>query len=297
MKKMKDFSMRDFKKAAIPAVVCLKIVLAVVFWATMAKAAAPKETTYDRVMRTKTLRCGYIDYPPHMIIDPATKVKSGIMHDIVEEAAKLLELKVEWTEEIGWANTVTTLNSGRVDAICTSFWQNPVEGRYVGFTMPLFYSAVNAYVRADDNRFTGHPEKMDDPAVSVSASDGAEAMFIAQQNYPKAKIVSLPNMTDESQLLLEVATKKADVTFVEAYLGQKFIKNNPGKLKNITAQEPVRLFGNTMAIPQDDVKFKSMLDSALVQMLYGGEVDKIIKKYEEVPGGIYRVAKPYEVPK
>jgi ABC-type amino acid transport substrate-binding protein len=44
----------------------------------------------------------------------------------------------------------------------------------------------------------------------------------------------------------------------------------------------------------DDYKFKTMLDSALVQMLYGGRVDKIIKKYEEVPGGIYRVAKPYE---
>lgn len=256
-----------------------------------------KESAYDRVLRTGVIRCGYINYPPHVIVDPATKVMSGISHDIIEEAARVLGLKVEWTEEVGWANTVETLRTGRVDAICTSFWQNPVEGKYVGFTIPMFYSAVGAYVKADNKFLKSDLSNVNDSAVRISASDGAISFFIAQQDYPKATVVSLPNMTDETQMLMEVDSGKADITFIETYLGEKFIKANPGSLKNLTPQKPVRLFGDTFAIPMDDVKFKSMIDSALIPMIEGGTVDKIIKKYEEVPNGILRVAAPYKIEK
>lgn len=257
-------------------------------------ADAAKESTYDRVLRTGVIRCGYINYPPHLIVDPATKVMSGISHDIIEEAARVLGLKVEWTEEVGWANTVETLRSGRVDAICTSFWQNPVEGKYVGFTVPMFYSAVGAYVKADNKNLKSDLSNVNDLAVKISASDGAISFFIAQQDFPKATVVSLPNMTDETQMLMEVDSGKADITFIETYLGEKFIKANPGSLKNLNPQNPVRLFGDTFAIPMGDVAFKSMLDSALIPMIEGGTVDRIIKKYEEVPNGILRISQPYQ---
>jgi ABC-type amino acid transport substrate-binding protein len=161
----------------------------------------------------------------------------------------------------------------------------------------LFYSAVGAYVREDEARIKPDLSNLDDKAFKISGSDGAVASTVAQQDFHHATLLSLPNMTDETQMLLEVAGRKADISFIETYLGEKFIKANPGALRNLVPDNPVRLFGNTFAVPMGDVKFKSMLDSALVQMLYGGRVDKIIKKYEEVPGGIYRVARPYEAVK
>ncbi|MCB9988144.1 MAG: transporter substrate-binding domain-containing protein [Rhodospirillales bacterium] len=253
-----------------------------------------KETTYERVMRTGTIRCGYIDYSPHLIVDPATGKKSGITHDIMEEAARLLGLKIDWAEELGWGNTVTAIESNRVDAICTSFWQNPVEGRYLGFTIPLFYSAVGAYVKEDDHRFDGGLSDVDSPEIRISATDGNMAFLVAGQDFPSARLVSLPNMTDETTQMLEVATGKADITFVETYLGEQYRKNNPGTLRNVIPDNPIRVFGNTIAIPQDDVRFQSMLNAALVQLLNGGFVEKTIRKYEEVDGGIYRAAKPYQ---
>ena len=271
------------------------LILAAVIGVAIPAFAAESETTYDRVLRTGELRCGYINYPPHLIVDPATKAITGISHDIVEEMAALLGLKVAWTEELGWGNTVEAMRSGRVDAICTSFWQNPVEGKYVGFTIPLFYSAVGAYVRTDDSRIKADLSNLDDKAFKISGSDGAVASTVAQQDFPHATLVSLPNMTDETQMLLEVSGKKADIAFIETYLGEKFIKTNPGTLKNLVPNNPVRLFGNTFALPMGDVKLKSMFDSALVQKLYGGRVDKIISRYEEIPGAITRVAKPYQV--
>ncbi len=260
-------------------------------------ADTAKESTYDRVLRTGVIRCGYINYPPHLIVDPATKAISGISHDIIEEAARVLGLKVEWAEEVGWANTVETLRTGRVDAICTSFWQNPVEGKYVGFTVPTYYSAVGAYVKADNKTLKADLSNINDPAVRISASDGAISFFIAQQDYPKATVVSLPNMTDETQMLMEVDSGKADITFIETYLGEKFIKANAGSLKNLTPQKSVRIFGDTFAIPMGDTALKSMLDSALIPMIEGGTVDRIIKEYEEVPNGILRVAAPYKIEK
>jgi len=274
----------------------LAVFLFAFFPPIMAQAASkPKESSYDRVLRTQTIRCAYINYPPHFIVDAATKKMSGISYDIMAEAARVLGLKIDWVEEVGWANTVEEIRSDRADAICTSFWQNPVEGKYLGFTTPLFYSAVGAYVRSDNNNLRKDLSNINDPKVRISASDGSISFFTAQQDYPKATTLSLPNMTDETQMLMEVNAGKADITFIETYLGEKFIKANPKSLKNLASDHPVRLFGNTFAIPIEDVKFKSMLDSALIPMIQGGVVDKIITKYEEVPNGMLRVAKPYDL--
>lgn len=251
------------------------------------------QSAYNRVLASETLRCGYINYPPHIIVDPATKTITGIAHDIVEEMAALLGLKVVWAEELGWGNTVEAMRAGRVDAICNSFWQNPVEGKYVGFTVPLFYSAVGAYVRADETRIKPDLSNLNDPQFRISGSDGAVASTTARQDFPLATLISLPNLTEETQMLQEVAADKADITFIETAVGEKFLKANPGTLKNLAPSRPVRLFGNTFALPIHDAALKSMLDSALMQMLQGGRVEKILNRYEETPGTMLRVAPPY----
>jgi len=257
--------------------------------------AAEKESTYDRVMRTGIIRCGYVPYPPAVMKDPNTGAFSGILVDVMGEVGHLLSLDVEWTEELGWATTVEALKSGRVDAICVGFWQNPAEGKYVGFTNPMWYSAVNAYVRNADNRFDSNPAALDSPDIRVSAIDGEMSGIIARQDFPKAKILSKPNMANVTDLLLDVTTDKADVAFVETYLAEEFLANNPGTLKNVTGDSPLRVFGNTIALPMGDVPFQSMLNSALVQIVNSGQMEKILTRHEKYPGSLYRVAKTYEI--
>ncbi len=259
--------------------------------------AAERKSAYDRVMERGTLRCGYVAYAPAILIDPNTKEMSGIVHDVMEETGKLLNIKIEWAAEVGWGDTVEAIQSGRVDAICVGFWQNPAEGKLLGFTIPLWYSAVNAFVRNDDARFDKDLSALDAPDIKVATSDGEMAGIIARQDFPRAQILSLPNMTDVTQQLLAVNTKKADVTFVENYLAKDFLANNPGSLKSLTTQKPLRVFGNTIAIPQDDVRLQSMLNSAFVQILNSGQMDKILDRYEKHPGSFYRVAPPYKIPK
>jgi polar amino acid transport system substrate-binding protein len=276
----------------------IALILALCAFATPAFAQdAPKETTYDRVMRTKTIRCGYVVLPPHIIKDPNTEIMSGIIYDIMEESAKLLDLKIDWSEEVGFATMNTGLQTGRYDAICFNYWQNPADGRlgYIGFSTPLYYMPVGAFVRADDTRFDKDMTALNDPGVRISSSDGQISTLIVQQDFPKAQVVTLPNMTDVAQNFMEISAGKADVTFLSLRDGYKFDKANPGQIKNITARQPVRVFASVIAIPQDDRKFEIMLNTAFSQLINGGTVDRILKRYEEYPGAIFPVAKPYEV--
>jgi polar amino acid transport system substrate-binding protein len=256
-----------------------------------------KESAYDRVLRTGVIRCGYVNYPPHLIVDPNTKKMSGISYDTMEEAARMLGFKVEWAEELGWGNTVEAIRSGRIDMFCTSLWPSSVEGKYVGYTVPMFYSAVGAYVRADDKTIQADLENLNNEKFKISATDGNISYFIAQQDFPQATVVAMPNMTDETQMLQEVVARKADIAFIETYLGEKFIKTNPDSVKNIISDKPIRIFGNTFGLPMGDVQLKSMMDAAIVPLIEGGMLEKIIKKYEEVPNGILRVAAPYKIEK
>jgi ABC-type amino acid transport substrate-binding protein len=252
---------------------------------------------FDRVIANKEIRCGYVAVPPHIIKDPNTGRLSGIIYDVMEEAGKLLDLKINWAEEVGFATMNPGLDAGRYDAICFGYWQNPTEAKlgYLGFSTPLYYMPVGAFVRVDDARFKQGLDPINDPDIRISSSDGMIASMIAQQDFPNAKVISLPNMTDVSQNLMEVITGKADVTFLAYRDGFRFEKMNPGKVRNIDIDQPVRVFPSTIAIPQNDRRFEVMLNTAFIQLLNGGQINRILKKYEEYPGAILPVAQPYVI--
>lgn len=88
-------------------------------------AAETKESAYDRVIRTGTIRCGYAISPPVMVQDPNTKKLSGLDYDLWQEIGKDLGLKIEFVEEAGWGNFIEGLRSNRYDAFCTELWPDP----------------------------------------------------------------------------------------------------------------------------------------------------------------------------
>ncbi|MDR3425756.1 MAG: transporter substrate-binding domain-containing protein [Alphaproteobacteria bacterium] len=79
---------------------------------------AHKETAYERVIRTRTLRCGYALWPVVEDIDPTTKVLKGTAPDFANALAAKLDIKIKWVQEVIWGEQVEALNSGKIDAIC-----------------------------------------------------------------------------------------------------------------------------------------------------------------------------------
>ncbi|MDD5586116.1 MAG: transporter substrate-binding domain-containing protein [Alphaproteobacteria bacterium] len=257
--------------------------------------AARAESVYDRVMRTQVIRAGYVSNPPSCMKDPNTGKYSGIFVEAMQEAVKKLGLRIEWTEEAGWGTMIEGMESGRYDIVPCAIWPNSRRSTHVDFTKPLFYSGIAAYVRADDNRFDKNITLINSPSVKIATMDGEMAEVIASTDFPLAQKVQVPQLSEISNMLLNVKDRKADVTFVELYFAHEFLKNNPGALKNITADKPLRVFPDTVMIPGNEFALRQMLDTAFEELLNTGYVDSLLDKYEPAPGTFYRLAPPFHI--
>lgn len=258
---------------------------------SLSSAKAPTGTL-EKVSSSGVIRCGYVTYPPGLIKDPNTGKISGIFPEVLEKAAANLGLKVEWTEEVGWGTMVEGLKAGRYDMIGSPVWPTSQRILVADFTHPIYYGGAEAFVRADDARFDNGLEILNDPQFKIATTDGEVTDAIAQQDFSKATRVSLPQLTDLSQLLLTVADGKADITFAEPHIAYEFMKSNPGKIKAARPGKPARLYPNTMMLSQSDLAFRRMIDLAISELQNNGVVDSILKKYEPFPGAFYRNASP-----
>ncbi len=251
---------------------------------------------YSRAIQRGELRVGYLILPPYLMKSTATGQLSGIFYDVVEEMGTRLGLKVRWVEEVGLATLSEGLDAGRYDMIAFTLWRSAARAKNVAFSTPLFYSTVGVYVRAGDKRFVGKLSALNDPAVTVAGIDGELAADIARADFPKAKLDSLPQLSDYSQMLLDVASRKADVTFYNRVLAERFIRQNPGKIEDISGDKPIRVFAECFILPIQDYAFQSMIDATVEEMLENGQIDRIFAAHGEDPREYYRPLVPYRNP-
>ncbi len=242
------------------------------------QATVSSETAYDRIMRTNTIRCGYTLYEPFVRKNPNTGEFSGVIVDLMSEIGQLLNFKIEWTEEVGWATAVEGLRTKRYDVMCVGYWRQSLEAKYLFYTVPFQYSKVGVIVRSDDHRFDKNLDTINQPNIRIVSSDGELASAIAKRDYPRAHLQEAPNMTDFTQRLEDIAANKADVTFIDDAITAKYLKSNTYKVRRLDTP-PIRIFQNTLAFSQDE-KLKSLLDSVVMELIDNGVMDKIIDKYD-----------------
>ena len=251
------------------------------------------QSDYYRIVREGKIRVGYISYPPSFIHDPNTNQFSGIFHEVLQEIGRRAQLKIEYTEEVGWGTMIEAIQTNKVDIICTGVWPTIERGKQINFTSPLYYSVIKAYTRYGNNNLDGDIAKLNSSEFSVSAIDGEMTSIIANSDFPKAKLASLPQTTDISQLLLEVANGKADATFAEPAVAGAFMASNPNKIKEIQKIEPLRIFPNTMIVGKSNYELLSTLNIALEELHNNGFIEQVVNKYEKYPNSFYRVANLY----
>ncbi len=277
------FSKRDFLSLLVSGVVAAPTA-AIVAKTVEATPYHPAETAYERVCRTKRLRCGYGLWEPGMSRDLKTGQLKGIFHDYLLAIGRHTGLTIEFTEEIGWGDYPAALNSGRIDAMCFGAWPKATLATEVIFTKPTYYLPVYAYVRANDSRFDSAPEKINTPAVTISTMDAELSSELALSQFPQARTLSVPQMSPAGTLLLNVATGKADITFTDAWTGAVFMQANPDKLKVLPMKRPLRLFGHTIPVARGEDLLANMLDVATDEIMSTGEFESIVANYATVPG-------------
>lgn len=259
-----------------------------------AAAEAKKETTYERVMRTKELHCGYLIYPPNFMIDVNSKKMSGIFYDAVEAMGKELNLKIVWQEEGAYDNLIEGLNTGRIDAICSGLWENPAKAAVVDFSDYFFFNELAVYAREGDTRFDNNLAALNDPKITFAVIEGAIADQIAKTEYPQAKRNALPPLSDFPQLLMEVASNKADVTISATQEILVYDQNNQSKLHKVATEKPFRLYPNVIFVRKGEHDLMATLNTALHQINHTGRLESILASYEKQPGTLVRIAKEYD---
>jgi ABC-type amino acid transport substrate-binding protein len=284
-------------------IVAVVVVLSVFVSLVTIKLVAPSANTaqaqsvYNKVMTSGVITACYVEYPPAIIKDPNTGKLSGIFYDALNKAAANMGLTVNWTVEVGWADLIPSLNAGKCDIVGSPAWGNSTRGKSSEFSVPLYYSAINAYVRTSDNRFNGNPLLANNSQYTVMDEDGETSQVIVGQMFPNAKTVTLPQTDDVSEMLLDVTSNKADMAFLEASIANQFLKTHPGTLKNVSASTPVTVYGNVYLVKKGEFEFKTAIDNAMNELLGNGYITQLINQYgKDYPGGFYNVAPPYVVP-
>jgi len=282
-------------------------IVLIVFIATLSLSAcvassssvqtASKQSLYDRVIRTGKIRCAYVVYAPDCIKDPNTGKLSGIGIEAIELVAKKLGLQVEWTEEVGWGTMLEGLQTGRYDLVASLVWTNANRAKLMSFSKPLFYSPIFVFARKGDHRYKGQLEKINSPKVKIVTIDGETAQVVADADFPKSSRLSMPQMTDYSQVSLNIASGKADIALLEQIIADQYLRNNPNSIENISDGKPIRVFPNCWMFNRGEFEFKAMIDTVLEEVINSGAMDKIISKYEKSANELYRVALPYQLPK
>jgi len=252
-----------------------------------------EESRLETILKTGKIRASYLVYSPYFRKDPNTGELSGIFHDIMEEIGRAAELKIEWVEEVGYEGLFAGLDSRRYDVFAGGLWPSTSRAKAGGFTIPVFYSVIKAWGRKEESRFEGL-KGINSPDVRIATIDGAMEDIIAKTDFPSAHRESLPQLSMFTQNLINITHKKADVTFAEPGIIQEFLQTNPGTLKELAPDKPLRIFGNSIVVPRGDFELKAFLDVALREMLYSGIVERILKRYEPAPGIFPRVALPYQ---
>jgi len=289
--------MKNLTVLILAAIIAAAVAYGVVHYSGGKKTSATTETTYARVVRTHTLRCAYIVYPPETIKDPNTGKLTGTIPDMMTEVGKQLGWNIEWTAEVGFADMFEGFNTGKYDALCSGLWRNPDRAKKGLFAIPTNYGIYYAIVRRDDNRFDNDLAAINDPKVRISVIDGEYGDFVAKESFPAAQTVRLPQLSDVSMLLENVATGKADVVFLQTAPASKFMQNNPDKLKIIDSH-PVRVMpAPAVVVPLGERDLKDVLDASFEFMINNGAVEKILRHYDPELKSYNLIAKPYETAK
>jgi len=253
--------------------------------------AQDKQSAFDRVVETQTLRCGYNFWEPGLVFDEENQRLWGFYHDVMQEFEKESGVKVEWAHVVDWGNVRVELETGRIDAMC-AMWNTTLESQVFLFTRPFGYQTVEAIVRADDTRFDKDLNAANAPDIKIAVVDNATQDFIARSDFPKAQRSAQQLLSSNAELLMDVESGKSDMTFTNPGIFHGYTKSNPGKLKRAIPGKNLRVYGTSLTLGLREYELANLLNVSFGHLINTGKIDALIDKYNaDYPNTFIKPAK------
>jgi polar amino acid transport system substrate-binding protein len=222
--------------------------------ASPAAAQATADNTLDRIRANKVLRIAVLPGElPYFNKDLASGTWSGMCIEMANDVAKLLDVKLEYTEST-YGNSILDLQAGKIDL---GFALNPTPQRalvvdFCGTVFPHPFGAMlkkglDAKSWADINK----------PEVRIAVDVGSANETVARRFAPNATIKS---MKSRDEVMLEMASGRVDCVVNALVLGLTAIAKNPNLGSYKILQTPSVAIPSSMAVRREpDKRWRDVL--------------------------------------
>jgi polar amino acid transport system substrate-binding protein len=212
--------------------------LATAATASSAAAQSPPsdaESTWDRIMRTRTIRTGVIaGEEPGFHKDMATGEWSGSQLSFVRDIATTLDCKLELLETT-YGNSVLDLQAGKID-LALALQATPKRSMVINFTRPIYFTQLVAVLR--NGMVAKTWGDINKPSVRIAVDRGSISETIARHFAPEAQLALV---ADRNASNMEVTAGHADLLITSPLSAILAVKRNPQIGSIFTPQPPVRL--------------------------------------------------------
>jgi polar amino acid transport system substrate-binding protein len=216
--------------------------------ATPASAQAGSDNTLDNIRVAKAMRIAVLPGElPYFNKDLAAGTWSGMCIDMANDIAKLLDVKLEFTEST-YGNSILDLQSNKIDL---GFALNPTPQRalVVDFTHLVFPHPFGAMLRKGLDAKTW--ADINKPEVKIAVDVGSANETVARRFAPNATITSFKTRDD---VMLQMASGKVDCVVNALVLGLTAIAKNPNLGSYKILQSPSVAIPSAMAIRREPDK-------------------------------------------
>ena len=216
--------------------------------ATPAAAQAGADNTLDNIRVAKVLRIAVLPGElPYFNKDLAAGTWSGMCIDMANDIAKLLDVKLEFTEST-YGNSILDLQSNKIDL---GFALNPTPQRalVVDFTHLVFPHPFGAMLRKGLDAKTW--ADINKPEVKIAVDVGSANETVARRFAPNATITSLKTRDD---VMLQMASGRVDCVVNALVLGLTAIAKNPNLGSYKILQSPSVAIPSSMAVRRESDK-------------------------------------------
>ena len=230
-----------------------------------------------RVENCRVLKVAYDDYFPAFMTDPATGLHSGIFADVLIDFARSLAWSIQWSEEVGYGVISQGLAEGRYDIFGSTVWPTPERLGTALFSLPLYVSHVYAWKSTSDLR--SYAEARRSPFLRIAVKEGDISHSIALAEFPRARLIRVPQLADPSALLTFVTEGRADITFVEPVLANYFQVETGQTISKVTEIGRLRSYPNTFMLSLGQEALLRALNGYIQASAEDGSLYKLINKY------------------
>jgi polar amino acid transport system substrate-binding protein len=213
-----------------------------------ASAQAASDNTLDRVRADRVLRIAVLPGElPYFSKDLASGTWSGMCLEMANDIAKLLDVKLEYTEST-YGNSILDLQSNKIDL---GFALNPTPQRalVVDFCGAVFHHPFGAMLKKGMEAKTWADINKSDVRIAVDVGSANEA--VARRFAPNAAIKSLKS---RDEVMLEMSSGRVDCVVNALVLGLTAIAKNPNLGTYKILQTPSVAIPSSMAVRRESDK-------------------------------------------